>query len=292
MLNKLINKKSLTLLGLNSGTSADAVDMAVLKIKRIKNRPSISYLTGAEYKFPTRLKEAVLNVADNRMATVVEMLKLDFQLGHFFGSKAAQFIDKLSENKIKIDLIASHGQTVRHLPNHFKHNNKNQSATLQLGAPAQIACLTNKIVVTDFRQAEIALGGEGAPITTKAMDLLFGEGKQKLIVNIGGMTGHTGAAHRVHVVTAKAGLVGLSKGLAHELSPRGITVNCVVPGLIDTVRIGNPGLAPHHHNKSINLVGRKGRPDEIAEAVSFLCGGNSRYITGETLHVNGGAYLS
>jgi len=112
------------------------------------------------------------------------------------------------------------------------------------------------------------------------------------IVNIGGMTGHTGAAHRAHVVTAKAGLVGLSKGLAHELSPRGITVNCVVPGLIDTVRIGNSGQTPHHHNKSINLVGRKGRPDEIAEAVAFLCGGNSRYITGETLHVNGGAYLS
>lgn len=112
------------------------------------------------------------------------------------------------------------------------------------------------------------------------------------IVNIGGMTGHTGAAHRVHVVAAKAGLVGLSKGLAHELSPRGITVNCVVPGLIDTIRLGGEGKAPHHHDKSINLVGRKGRPDEVAEAVAFLCGGNSRYITGETLHVNGGAYLS
>jgi len=111
------------------------------------------------------------------------------------------------------------------------------------------------------------------------------------IVNIGGMTGHTGAARRVHVVASKAGLVGLSKGLAHELSPRGITVNCVVPGLIDTVRIGK-GKTPHHHDTSINLVGRKGRPDEIAEAVAFLCGGNSRYITGQTLHVNGGAYLS
>ena len=112
------------------------------------------------------------------------------------------------------------------------------------------------------------------------------------IVNIGGMTGHTGAARRVHVVAAKAGLVGLSKGLAHEVSPRGITVNCVVPGLIDTVRVGSEGKTPHHHNTSINLVGRKGRPDEIAEAVAFLCGGNSRYITGQTLHVNGGAYLS
>ncbi len=115
--------------------------------------------------------------------------------------------------------------------------------------------------------------------------------ERAVIVNIGGMTGHTGAARRVHVVASKAGLVGLSKGLAHELSPRGITVNCVVPGLIDTVRVGK-GKTPHHHDTSINLVGRKGRPDEIAEVVAFLCGGNSRYITGETLHVNGGAYLS
>jgi len=116
--------------------------------------------------------------------------------------------------------------------------------------------------------------------------------ERAVIVNIGGMTGHTGAARRVHVVAAKAGLVGLSKGLAHELSPRGITVNCVVPGLIDTVRVGGKGKTPHHHDTSINLVGRKGRPDEVAEAVAFLCGGNSRYITGQTLHVNGGAYLS
>ncbi|MCD2185304.1 SDR family NAD(P)-dependent oxidoreductase [Rhizobium sp. GN54] len=115
---------------------------------------------------------------------------------------------------------------------------------------------------------------------------------QAAIVNLGGLTGHTGAAHRAHVITAKAGVVGLTKAMAHELSPKGITVNCVAPGLIDTVRIGNDGAAPRHHGNRKNLVGRHGRPEEVAEAVAYLAGTGGRYVTGETLHVNGGAYLS
>ena len=108
------------------------------------------------------------------------------------------------------------------------------------------------------------------------------------IVNLGGLTGHTGAAHRAHVVAAKAGVVGLTKALAHELSPQGITVNVVAPGLIDTAR---PGAAPKHHDSRATLVGRRGTPEEVAEAVAFLCGPAARYVTGQTLHVNGGAYL-
>lgn len=109
------------------------------------------------------------------------------------------------------------------------------------------------------------------------------------IVNLGGLTGHTGAPHRAHVITAKAAVVGLTKALAHELSPTGVTVNCVSPGLIETARRGE---APNHHDSRTNLVGRRGRPQEVAEAVAFLCSPAARYITGETLHVNGGAYLS
>ena len=115
---------------------------------------------------------------------------------------------------------------------------------------------------------------------------------QAAIVNLGGLTGHTGAAHRAHVVTAKAGVVGLTKAMAHELSPQGITVNCVSPGLIETARVATEGKAPKHHDSRTNLVGRRGRPEDVAEAVAYLCGPAGRYVTGETLHVNGGAYLS
>lgn len=115
---------------------------------------------------------------------------------------------------------------------------------------------------------------------------------QAAIVNLGGLTGHTGAANRAHVITAKAGVVGLTKAMAHELSPKGITVNCVAPGLIETVRVANEGAAPKHHDTRKTLVGRRGTPEDVAEAVAYLAGRAGRYITGETLHVNGGTYLS
>ena len=110
------------------------------------------------------------------------------------------------------------------------------------------------------------------------------------IVNIGGLSGHTGAKHRAHVVTAKAGIVGLTRALAHDLAADRVTVNCVAPGLIDTAR--KPGTPePQHHLSQNMLAGRLGAPEDIAAAVRFLAGPSARYITGQTLHVNGGTYL-
>ena len=112
------------------------------------------------------------------------------------------------------------------------------------------------------------------------------------IVNIGGLTAYTGASHRAHVVTAKAGLDGLTKALAVELAPKNITVNLVSPGLIDTIRGESSVPSPEHHKKHATLVGRKGKPEEVAAMVRHLAGPNGRYITGQTIHVNGGAYLA
>jgi 3-oxoacyl-[acyl-carrier protein] reductase len=109
------------------------------------------------------------------------------------------------------------------------------------------------------------------------------------VINIGGMTAHTGATRRAHVVSAKAALGGLTRALAHELANSAITVNCVSPGLIDTVRqaSGQPAHRAHHQA----LLGRRGRVDEVASAVVWLAGPGARFMTGQTLHVNGGAHL-
>jgi 3-oxoacyl-[acyl-carrier protein] reductase len=110
------------------------------------------------------------------------------------------------------------------------------------------------------------------------------------IVNIGGMSAHAGSSGRAHVLAAKSGLVGLTRALAHDLSPRGITVNCVVPGLIATERDKSAGT-PALHGVRATLLGRRGTPEEVAHLVRFLCEPSARYITGQTIHANGGAYL-
>ncbi len=112
------------------------------------------------------------------------------------------------------------------------------------------------------------------------------------VVNIGGLSAHTGSPGRAHVVAAKAGLSGLTRALAHDLAPDGITVNCVVPGLIDTVRGTSTGGTPAMHGLHKTLVGRRGQPEEVAALVAFLCGPTARYLTGQTMHANGGAFLT
>lgn len=130
---------------------------------------------------------------------------------------------------------------------------------------------------------------DGAFICVKACLARLRASGEGAIVNIGGMSGHTGAKGRPHVVAAKMGLVGLTRALAHDLAADSITVNCVVPGLIATVRTATSGAHSAHSDDT--LVGRRGEPEEIAAAVRFLAGPDARYITGQDWHVNGGAYL-
>jgi 3-oxoacyl-[acyl-carrier protein] reductase len=111
-----------------------------------------------------------------------------------------------------------------------------------------------------------------------------------IIVNIGGLSAHTGARDRAHVVTAKAGIIGFTRALAHDLASDGITVNCVVPGLIGTPRPKDKP-EPAHHLTHQTISGERGRPEDVAATVRFLCGPSARYINGQAIHANGGAYL-
>jgi len=111
------------------------------------------------------------------------------------------------------------------------------------------------------------------------------------IVNLGGLTAHKGAAGRAHVITAKAGIAGLTRALALDLAPQRITVNCVVPGTIETVR-GLPGAPERPENRrALPPIGRRGEPEEIAAMVRTLCGPDMRYVTGQSIHVNGGNFM-
>jgi 3-oxoacyl-[acyl-carrier protein] reductase len=111
------------------------------------------------------------------------------------------------------------------------------------------------------------------------------------VVNIGGVSAHTGAHDRAHVITAKAALVGLTKAIAVEFADRGITANCVVPGKIGGARSRTSGESPTMGGGAAPIVGRTGTPEEVAVLVRQLCLPASRYITGQTIHVSGGTYL-
>ena len=144
----------------------------------------------------------------------------------------------------------------------------------------------------DWRAAQ-AVCVDGAFHCIQAALPLLRDSDAGSVINIGGLTASTGASKRAHVVTAKSALGGFTRALAHELAEFGITVNCVSPGMMDTVRKSSSATAkPAHHAGLQTLLGRRGHPDEIASAVVWLAGPGGRFITGQTLHVNGGAYLS
>jgi len=108
------------------------------------------------------------------------------------------------------------------------------------------------------------------------------------IINVGGLTGALGAPDRLHVVTAKAGLAGFTRGLAMELAPHKITVNTLVPAML--ARPGKPNEIPPHPIYR-PLLGRAAWPTDFAPLTRFLLGPGARYITGQIINVNGGTYF-
>ncbi|MCH9030792.1 MAG: anhydro-N-acetylmuramic acid kinase [candidate division Zixibacteria bacterium] len=188
-LKKLIEQKRINTLGINSGTSVDGVDLALLSVWFSPDGSTrVKVLGHSTVRYPQELRELIMKLSQAPHSTVEEIALADEALGVFFGRKAKAFIDNLRKKNYHTHLISSHGQTIRHIPESKNIAGISVRATFQIGAPERIATLTGIPVVSHFRQAHVAFGGEGSPITTGAIaSLLSSRTENRIVVNIGGI---------------------------------------------------------------------------------------------------------
>ncbi len=146
-----------------------------------------------------------------------------------------------------------------------------------------------EISLADWHEI-LAVPLDGAFLTARACIPHMQRAGGGAIVTLGGVSAHVGTPERAHVCAAKAGLVGLTHALAIEFAADNIRVNCVAPGSIDTARPATAGARPPGMDDKIPLK-RKGEVDEIAGMVRHLCRPEGAYVTGQTIHVNGGLFL-
>jgi anhydro-N-acetylmuramic acid kinase len=184
LLPQLLRKRLLYIIGLNSGTSADGVDLVFVKFT-LSKPPEILKCQSCAY--PNRIGQRIIDLAETDFVDGVEWLALDYELGDFFGNCVKRFASKITRVGRKVDLVASHGQTIRHLPREYK-----RTLTLQVGDPALISQISGLPVVADFRRSDISAGGEGAPLSPILHEALFrSTNKWRAVVNIGGIANVT-----------------------------------------------------------------------------------------------------
>ncbi len=146
----------------------------------------------------------------------------------------------------------------------------------------------HKISLEEWHQT-LAVPLDGTFLCARAATPHMMKGKWGRVITLGGVSSYIGTANRAHVLTAKAGLVGLTRALAVELAPFNITCNVISPGHIDTKRPSSAGERPPMKVKP--QIDRMGDVREIASMVHYLCLPETDYITGQTMHINGGLYF-
>jgi len=184
-------KSERIVIGINSGTSADGVDAAVCRIKGRGLRMRVEYLGMASRRYPTDLRARILAVMAPAATRTEELGALHRDIGLAFAGTAQAALKKLKLEGV--DLIGSHGQTVGHYPTAGRSAGKRATGwSLQLGDPAVVAAALEAPVVANFRQADLAMGGQGAPLVPWTDYVLFSDRKcARVLQNIGGIANLT-----------------------------------------------------------------------------------------------------
>ena len=184
--------ESMLVLGLMSGTSADGIDIALARLSGAPPHLHAKLLGHTSSKFPAALHKEILRVAEQHPVTAGELSQLNFCLGEVFAEAALAACRAFRVSPKRIALIGSHGQTIFHQGKPVPYLGRATASTLQIGEPSIIAARTGITTVGDFRPADIALGGQGAPLVPYADYLLYRHEKLgRVSLNLGGIANIT-----------------------------------------------------------------------------------------------------
>lgn len=179
-------KDKKTVIGLMSGTSADGVDVALVEIAGSGLTTEIALKVFETIPYKPEIRARIFDLFNVETARVDEICEMNFVLGRLFAESTLAVLEKSGVSPSQVDLIGSHGQTIHHMPS------ASTPATLQIGEPAVIAHETGIPTIADFRVADIAAGGEGAPLIAYPDYLLFHSPTQTIgLLNIGGISNLT-----------------------------------------------------------------------------------------------------
>lgn len=189
---KLLNKAEKLAVGLISGTSMDGIDSVLLHIKNNGVNTEIDLINFQTFPYPDTLRDELLEVSQPGHGTVDKICRLNFVVGEYFADAVLEICRLSNLNVSQVDFIGSHGQTIHHLPDEIICFNKATRSTLQIGEPAIIANRTACITIANFRYADMAQGGQGAPLVPYFDYLIFkSETFNRVILNIGGIANIT-----------------------------------------------------------------------------------------------------
>jgi len=214
-----MTRRSSLVLGLMSGTSADAIDVALASISGAPPRLNAKLLNHTSINFPPQLRKEILRVAEQQPISAANLSQLNFRLGEVFAEAALAACRRFRVSPKKIALIGSHGQTIFHQGQPVPYFGRKIASTLQIGEPAIIAARTGITTIADFRPADIAQGGQGAPLVPYADYLFYRHEKiGRVSLNLGGIANIT-------VVPANA---KPSQVLAFDTGPANMLIDALV----------------------------------------------------------------
>ena len=226
-----MSAKTMTVAGIMSGTSADGIDVAIVRIEAARPRPKLTLLAHEGFAFPVPLRRAVLAAMNASSTSTAELARLNWRLGLAYSEAALATVKR---HNVDLDLIGCHGQTLYHQPRAEKYLGKQFACTWQAGEAQVVASSLGVPVVSNFRPADMLAGGQGAPLVPLLDYVLFASNERgRVLQNIGGIAN----------LTAIPAGAGTDRVIAFDTGPGNMVIDALAQQLFSKPFDRNGALA-------------------------------------------------